>query len=133
VSGRGLDARAIVTGAIVAAVITVPVSLLAPENRDSTLNLVLYTIIIAGLVLGGFAAGRQAPDFALSNGALAPLLMFVVVQGFGVVRNLASGDRVNLFAIVFNAFLATSCGVVGGAIAYRQRNRAGNEPQEGAS
>jgi putative membrane protein (TIGR04086 family) len=124
----GLDPKAIAIGALVAAVITVPVSLLAPENRDSTLNLILYVIIIAGLVLGGFAAGRQAPDFALSNGALAPLVMFLVVQGFGVIRNLASGDRVNVFAIIFNALLATSCGAVGGAIANRARSRpAGKE------
>jgi putative membrane protein (TIGR04086 family) len=135
-AGSGSDApsarstinwKTVAIGAVVAAAIAVPASLLAPDKADDTgnLGLALLGILLLGLVLGGFIAARGQPDYPFLNGALAPFLTSVVLQLFGIVHHAGDPNHpINPFSIIFLCLLAASCGLVGGAISYGQRQRA---------
>jgi putative membrane protein (TIGR04086 family) len=122
-----LDQRGVLRGGIVAAVIGATCSVLARYvSDDKSVNALLFVILLIGLVLGGFAAGREAPQFAMINGAAAAFAAFVVVELVGVLSYVVRGqlDKLNPFGIVFLAFLSVSCGIVGGAMAAAAHTRA---------
>jgi putative membrane protein (TIGR04086 family) len=126
-TGGTVNWKTVAIGAVVAAAIAVPASLLAPDKADDTgdLGLALLGILLLGLVLGGFIAARGQPDYPFLNGALAPFLASVVLQLFGIVHHAGDPNHpINPFSIVFLCLLAASCGLIGGAISYGQRQRA---------
>jgi hypothetical protein len=126
-TGSTINWRTVAVGAVVAAAIAVPASLLAPDKADDTgdLGLALLGILLLGLVLGGFVAARGQPDYPFVNAALAPFLASVVLQLVGIIHHAGDPNHpINPFSIVFLCLLAASCGLIGGAIAYTQRQRA---------
>ena len=122
--GDLVSARAVAVGAGVALAICVPAALLAQVlddagtvDDDSSWLLVLFGVILVGMAVGGHAAAVRRLDAPLTNGAVAALAAYLLVQGIGAVRLLASGDDVSWVAIPFFALLSASAGMAGGLVA----------------
>ena len=86
-----LDPAALVRGVVVAAVICVPAALVglwASDDDDiGWLATFCVALVLAGLVLGGaVAAHHQRVGSPLSHGILAAGVLFVIVQGIGLLR-----------------------------------------------
>ena len=125
-----LDRRAILQGAIVCLLLTGPAAILlslidsSDDGDESNWVLAILALIVAGFLLGGARAGRQARRAPFVNGALATLSVFVLVQAIAAIVDGAQGDGINGVALVFNALLAASIGTVGCLV----RNPAGDAP-----
>lgn len=110
---------AVLKGAAVAIVICLPLALVAEaiagsdEEDPSAWAFVLFFGVLAGFVLGGFAAARNAGDYPYTNGAVAAVVAFVVIQGVAIVVRLVGDEPVRYVAVVFNALLAYGCGLIG--------------------
>ena len=116
--------RAVATGAGVALAICVPAAILAQVldqagsvDDDSSWLLVLFGVILLGMGTGGYVAANRRLDAPLSNGAVAALAAYLLVQTIGAVRLLASGDDVTWVAIPFFALLSAAAGMTGGLVA----------------
>jgi putative membrane protein (TIGR04086 family) len=125
-----LDLRSVAIGALVTLVIAVPPAVVGQvmsdrdDAADSNWVLVLFGIVLLAFLIGGFTAARRSPEAPLTNGAAAAFVAFALVQGFGIVRHLVSGDDIRWVGIAFTGLLAASCGVVGGLVAgLRTRER----------
>jgi putative membrane protein (TIGR04086 family) len=118
-----LDWRAIGVGALVAMAICVPLAvisqIISDYGNDGAAGIValFFFVVLAGLAAGGYVAGSRRPEAPLSHGILAAIVAYVIVQGIGLVVNLARGDDISLVAIVFNAGLASAMGLLGGWLA----------------
>lgn len=116
-----VDWRAVGAGAAVALGVAVPVIVAGQAlPRGSSLVVVLYLVLLAGLVAGGRRAGRRRPDAPLTHGALAALvttgsLLVAVV----VVRQAGGEPAPNLVAVVFNLLMSGSAGILGGLLSTR--------------
>ena len=125
-----LDPRAVLVGAAVSLVIAVPPAVLAQIQSDrdalegSNWVLVLFAVVLIAFIAGGYVTAKRADGDPLTNGAVAALLAYVLVQGFGIIRRLADGDEIRWLGIVFAALLAASCGTVGAIVATARRRRA---------
>ena len=124
-----LDPRAVLVGAAVSLAIAVPPAVLAQIQSDrdalegSNWVLILFAVVLAAFVVGGYVAAKRAAAEPLTNGAVAALLAYVLVQGYGIVRRLADGDEIRWLGILFAALLAASCGTVGAILATARRRR----------
>jgi hypothetical protein len=121
---RLVDARAVAVGALVTLAIAVPAAIIAQildeagsVDDDSSWLMVLFGVILAGMVVGGYVAASRRPDAPLTNSALAALAAYLLVQGIGAVRLLANGDDVTWVAIPFFALLSSASGMAGGLLA----------------
>ena len=121
---------AIVVGALVTLAVAVPAALLAQTldatgrvEDDSAWLMVLFLVIIAAMVGGGYAAAIRRPDAPLTNSALAALSAYVLVQSIGAIRLLAAGDPVTWEAIPVFALLSSASGMTGGLLADRRARR----------
>jgi uncharacterized membrane protein YhaH (DUF805 family) len=122
--------RAVAVGAGVALAICVPAAILAQilddagsVDDDSAWLLVLFGVILVGMGLGGYAAAVRRLDAPLTNGAVAALAAYLLVQTIGAIRLLLSGDDVTWVAIPFFALLSSAAGMAGGLLAdHRARN-----------
>jgi len=112
-----LDVNVIAAGAMMTLLLTGPAAIISSSIDDSSgtsaLVVGLYLMIIAGYLLGGALAGRQHPSTAFVHGAASTVSAFVILQTFGVVRRLSDGRGISIGALVFNALLAASIGVIG--------------------
>ena len=127
---RLVDPGAVLIGALVALAVAVPSAVLAQTldeagrvDDDSGWLLVLFLLIIAGMVAGGYVAAHHRPDAPLTNSALAALAAYLVVQTIGAVRLLLVGDPVTWAAIPFFALLSSASGMTGGLIADHRARR----------
>lgn len=125
-----VEPRAVAVGAAVALAICVPAAILAQVldeagsvDDDSSWLLVLFAVILVGMGVGGHAAAVRRLDAPLTNGALAALAAYLLVQGIGAARLLASGDDVTWAAIPFFALLAAAAGMAGGLVADHRARR----------
>jgi putative membrane protein (TIGR04086 family) len=122
-----VDLPALVRGAVVAIVISLPLALLSEalvdEDDPSGWAVPLFLAVLIGFVAAGWVAGRGASDSPLVTGALAALAGFVVVQGVGLVVGAADGDDVSWGAVVFSAVMAYGCGLTGAVFGERRRAR----------
>ncbi len=120
-----LDRRALIAGTLTALAVIVPVTLLGElvgaGDEDTNLVFAFLVPVLIGFGAGAYVAARRAVAGPLTNGALAAVAAFVVVQGVGLVRRLVAGEPISLASIAFAALLAYSCGLVGAAIAMRRR------------
>lgn len=126
-----VDVPAVLRGAAVAVAICLPLALigqqLVDEGDGSPLTGLLFVGVLVGFAVGGFVAARAASTAPYTNGGLAALLAFVVIQGSAVVVRLVAGDSISAPVLVFNGLLAFGCGLAGGTIASRTAHR----PQRG--
>jgi putative membrane protein (TIGR04086 family) len=120
-----LDRRAVAAGAVLAIVVALPAALIgeaAADGEDDPSGLVLlcFFVVFLAFVAGGWLAARRAPDAPYSNGAVAALAGFAVIQLGGVVANVVQDEPVRMASIAFSALLATASGLVGSLIATRR-------------
>lgn len=122
--------RAVAVGAGVALAICVPAAILAQVldeagrvDDDSSWLLVLFGVILVGMGIGGFVAAERRLDAPLTNGAVAALAAYLLVQTIGAIRLLASGDDVTWVAIPFFALLSAAAGMTGGLVADHRARR----------
>jgi putative membrane protein (TIGR04086 family) len=120
-----LDRRAVGAGAVLAVVVALPAALVgeaAADGEDDPSGLVLlcFLVVLLAFVAGGWLAARRAPDAPYSNGAVAALVGFAVIQLGGVVANLVQDEPVRAASIAFSALLATASGLVGALVATRR-------------
>ena len=121
-----LDGRAVVGGAIVGLAVAVPTIVVASvvdADADSNVVFLPFLIYLAGLVAGGWRAGRLRPDAPLSNGGVAAIATYAVLAVVASVIRVASDRSLDVVSLAFNAFLAGSAGILGGLIATRHRSR----------
>jgi predicted permease len=121
-----LDLRAVGAGGLLAVVIALPAALVGEAAADgdddpSGLVLLCFVVVLVAFVAGGWLAARRGADAPYSNGAVAALLGFALIQLGGVVANLLQDETVETASIAFSALLATASGVVGALLATRPR------------
>jgi xanthosine utilization system XapX-like protein len=74
--------------------------------------------VLLGLVIGGFFAARdQRVGAPLTNGIVAALGVYVVVQGLGIVKRLIAGDELNWAKYASSMLLSIVAGTVGALLA----------------
>jgi len=117
----------VLVGAAVAAGIAITAGI-APRalGNDSSLTYVLLLVILGGMALGGYVAGREQPEVALTAGGVAALIGAAGAQALNLLYALATGKAVslgNLVFIVFIVLLSSSFGVLGGYAAFRFAGR----------
>jgi len=104
-----LTGLAVVIPAVVAEVALVP---------DTNVQILLYVALLAGLVLGGWRAGRRGGDAPLTHGALAGLAAFVALEiGVVAVGQLNNRPFPPVPPLIFNTFMAACAGIFGGFLA----------------
>ena len=82
-----------------------------------------FVPFLIGFALAGWVAGRAAPGYPYSNGALAALVGFAVLQAIAVLAQLADDKTVKWGEIVATALLASGAGMTGGLLAERRARR----------
>ncbi len=118
-SPKTLDLEAVLKGMAISIVVCLPLALLSQAIADSTDDdpsrwaFLLYLGVLLGFALGGFVTGRAAREYPYTNGAVAALAAFVVIQGVGIVVRLVGGDPIHVVAAVFNGLVAYGCGLTG--------------------
>ena len=118
-----LEPRAIGIGAVVAGAVALPAALVAQvvvDDAESNLSFPFFALVLFGFAAGGFAAARHAPDAPFSNGAIAALVAFLVIQGIGAIRRAIVDDPVGVTSVLFNMLLAFSAGMLGAVVADRR-------------
>lgn len=115
------DVRAVLDGAAVAAMIAVPVQIIArlivDEDEGSGWSAVLTLIILAALVLGaGVAAWRQDRETPLSHGIVTATGVFVAIQVVFSIVKVVQGDDIHWGRIVTSFGLSMVAGVIGGML-----------------
>jgi putative membrane protein (TIGR04086 family) len=123
-----LDWPALLRGIAIAAIVAVPAALVGlwASDNDSLgwLGAIAVVVVLIGLGLGAaIAAHRQEVGSPITHGMLAALLLFLVVQGIGVVRRSLAGDDIDWSRILSAAVLALIVGAVGGLIGGRIEGR----------
>ena len=125
-----LDRRALVAGTLTALAVIVPVTVLGEivgaGDEDTNLVFVFLAPVLIGFGAGAYVAARRAVAGPLTNGALAAVAAFALLQLVGLVRRLAAGEPISPARIAFAALLAYSCGLVGALIAIRRRPAPGS-------
>lgn len=122
-----VDRRAVGLGALTAIAAALPFALLARvvvDDADDPLSVPFLLLVMVGLGAGGYAAARHAPRAPYSNGALASLGGWAVIQALGVVRLLLTDGELSVGSIVFAGFIAYSAGIIGALVAERRASRA---------
>lgn len=123
---NSLDLAAVVRGGAVAIAVSLPASLVGvvvvDDGDNPSLVLAFLLVVLGGLGAGGYVAGRRVPTAPLLNGAAAALAAFVLIQGIGLVRRVATGAPFSLSSVAFAAFLAYCCGLLGGLAASRRHS-----------
>lgn len=94
-------------------------------GSTSSLASVFVIIILGGMGVGGFIAGREQPDVALTAGGIASLLASIVLQALNVAYAAVRGTLTfnSLITVVFIVMVFTSMGLLGGYLAFRRRPR----------
>jgi putative membrane protein (TIGR04086 family) len=125
---KTLELDAIVKGTAVSIVVCLPLALLSQAIADSTDDdpsrwaFVLFFGVLLGFVLGGYLTARSCHDYPYTNGAVAALAAYVIIQGVAVVVRLVGDDDIRVVAIVFNGLVSYGCGLTGALIGARKRS-----------
>lgn len=125
---KTLDPEAILRGAAVAVVLCLPMALVADaistEDDPSRWTIPLYFGVLVGFAIAGFVAARSARDYPYTNGAMAAVAAYVLIQGVGIIVRVVGDEPVHYVGVVFNALLAYGSGLTGGVAGARNRNPA---------
>lgn len=134
--GPIVDPRALVPGALMGLVVLVAASVLdaildrnLDDYDDSGWRYALFVVILVGYFAAGYVAGRRAPEAALTNGALAGTLTFVLWVPVRILIWVARDEHEALFTgsdpvfkpgqIFGHLVIASALGMLGGVIASR--------------
>lgn len=109
--------------AMPAAFASVVLSDQTPKPRGA-INLA-FLVLLIGFALGGWLAGREAPDQAAKHGALAGFVAFIPVEIVAVLGRLDRGAPISLPQIIVLGLLAACAGTVGARLGARR-----HEPKE---
>lgn len=116
---------AVLKGMAVSIVVCLPLALLSQAIADSTDDdpsrwaFLLFFGVLLGFVLGGYVTARSTHDYPYTNGAIAALAAYLVIQGVAIVVRLVGDDPVRVVAVVFNGLVAYGCGLTGALIGAR--------------
>lgn len=116
---------ALIRGMFTALFLFVPAALLnlvvngPSEGGSPAVAAIFYIAILLGAGSGGWATIRLSTDAPLWTASAAPAAAYLIVQGFGIIRRLVSGDEVRWGAYVFLILLVATCGMLGGMFARR--------------
>lgn len=88
-------------------------------HRGSNWVFAFYALVLAGLVAGGRRAARQREGAPVVHGLAAALAAYAVVALLAVVLRLTTDRDLDPVALVFNALMAASAGILGGLLAER--------------
>jgi len=136
-----VDWRAVLRGALVGLAVLVAASVVEAildrnidSFRDSGWIYPLFVVILVGYVLGGWQAGRHAPDAALTNGTLAGIGAFVLWVPVRILIWVARDEDRGLFTghspalkpgqILGHLVIAAALGMLGGYLGGRAAARA---------
>jgi hypothetical protein len=88
---------------------------------------VLAVVILAGMAMGGFGAGRDQPRVALSAGGITTLIASTVLMVLSLIVAAARNrlDVSDFVSAVFIVLVCTSLGVLGGYLAFHRARLAG--------
>ena len=116
-----LDLQAVSKGASVAALIALPVQIIArlavDEDERSGWSSLLTVVILAGLVLGsGVAAWHQQRRTPLSHGVVTASSVFIALQVIFSIIKVAQGDSIAWGRIIVSLGLSLVAGVCGGLL-----------------
>jgi putative membrane protein (TIGR04086 family) len=128
--------RALVPGAMIGLLVLVVASVTdaildrnLDDYDDSGWRYVLFVVVLVGYLSAGYVAGRRAPQGALTNGALAGTLTFVVWVPVRILIWLARDEHEALFTgtdpvfkpgqIFGHLVIASALGMLGGIIGAR--------------
>ena len=116
-----VDRKAVQRGASLAVAVAAASIVVAEAVKSwagTDANLPLYFVLLAGLMAGGWVAGRRQPLSPLTHGALAALCAYLVLVALITVIRLALGrDIADPVSLVFNGLMAASAGIFGGYLA----------------
>lgn len=121
---RLLERDALLKGMAVAIVICLPLALVSNIVRDnddeSALLPLLFLAVAAGFAAAGWTAARSAQASPYSNGAVAALLGFLVIQAVAIVVRLAGDEPIGFSRIIGTALIAYASGLLGALLASRR-------------
>ncbi len=121
-----IDWRAVGAGAALALTVLV-LTMALIELVDATIGLdagsnwvfLFYVVALCGLAAGGRAAARRRPDAPLVHGLLAALTAYGAVALLGMALRLSVDKGPDPVALLFNALMAASAGILGTLVAER--------------
>lgn len=111
-----LDWTVIRTAATAGLLVIVPGAFLTSvvfRDGPAALSWLFLGLILAGLGLAGYVAGRLRSDTPILHGIVSALLCFLVAQAFGIVLTLARSESITWVAIPLTALLAGFFGAAG--------------------
>ena len=116
-----IDRPAVLRAMIVAAVITVPFAILGTAASDNSLGWAGWLAVVGvllGLVIGGFLAARdQRVGAPLTNGIVAAVGVYVVVQGIGILKRMVADEQLNWAKYASSLLLSIVAGTAGALLA----------------
>ncbi len=116
-----IDWSVVRTAALSGLVILVPVTLLSlliiDDDSSAYAKLGFFGLTMFGFAAAGYGAGKLAPLAPMAHGALGAGGTWAIIQAFGVVRRLISGEDINLIGYPLQAMIAAGCGVFGAVFA----------------
>ena len=131
-----IDRHAVLTSAVVGLAILIAASVIdavldrnVDNYKDSGWRYVLFVMVLVGYFVAGVLAGRRAPGGALTNGALAGTLTFVLWVPVRMIIWAVRDEHEQLFTGVDPVFkpgqifghlvIASALGMLGGIIGAR--------------
>ena len=115
-----LDGRAVAVGAAFGLAIAVPGAVLG----GVTDVIAFAALVFAGFVAAGFVAASKGPGTPFTHGIAAGVVVWLVIQGIGIVLVVAKGNDLHPLAYIFNGLLAAGLGLLGGLVAERRSAKA---------
>jgi uncharacterized membrane protein YfcA len=117
-----LDPPAVLKGMAAAAVIAVPFALLglaaAEDDGLGWAGWLSVLGILLGLVIGGFLAARdQRVGAPLTNGIIAAIAVYAIVQGIGIVKRVVTDDDLHWARYASSLLLSIVAGTIGALLA----------------
>src|SRR5258706_15268158 len=121
---RMLQLDAVLKGAAIAIVISLPVAIVAniihDDHPDSGWLTPLFFAVLLAFVLAGFVGSRSASSYQYTNGAISALAGFVVMAIISVIVQVVAGESIGLGKLVATALLAYGCGLTGAVAGTRK-------------
>lgn len=102
-------------------VIVVPITLLAlvvlDDESSAYGQLGFFGLTMVGFAAAGYGGGKLAPLAPMTHGALGAAGTWAIIQTFGVLRRLVSGEAIGWIGLPLQGLIAAGCGIAGAAFA----------------